>query len=39
MDKWEEHAADFKNEAEVEEELNIDGLSLEEAEEEHFVGD
>jgi len=39
MDKWEEHAVDFKNEAEVEEELEEDGASLEEAEKEHFVVD
>lgn len=39
MDKWEEYAADFKNEAEVEEELQEDGANLEEAEIEHFEGD
>jgi len=39
MDTWEEHSADFKNESDVEEELDADGTSLEKAEEEHFAGD
>ena len=34
--KFKEHACAFKNEAECEEELNDDGLNLDEAEEEFF---
>jgi len=34
--KFEEHACAIKNEAECEEELEEDGISLEEAEEEYF---
>ena len=34
--KFNEHACAFKNEAECEEELNDDGLSLDDAEEEFF---
>ena len=37
--KFEEHACTFRNEAECEEDLNEDGLHLEEAEEEYFEGE
>lgn len=36
MDKFKEHACDFKNESECEEELEEDGISFSEAESEHF---
>ncbi len=35
-DKFEEHACEFKNEAECEEELDEDAVSLEAAEKKHF---
>lgn len=35
-DKFEEHAAEFKNEADAEEELEEDNVNLNEAEKEHF---
>jgi hypothetical protein len=35
-DKFKEHAAEFKNESEVEEELNSEGLSLAEVEKKHY---
>jgi len=35
-DKYEEHAGEFKNEAEIEEELDEEGIDIEEAEKEHF---
>jgi len=38
-DKWEEHGADFKAPEELEEELEEDGSSIEEAEKEHFGKD
>ena len=38
-DKFEEHACEFKNEAECEEELNEAGLSLGEVAEGHFDDD
>jgi hypothetical protein len=34
--KFEEHACNFRNEAECEEDLDSDGISLEEADEEFF---
>ena len=39
MEKFREHACEFKNEAECEEELNEDASSLEEAELEYFGND
>ena len=39
MDEYEEHAGEFKNEAELEEELDEEGIDLEEAEREHFGED
>ncbi len=36
MDEFEKHNCDMRNEAECEEELNEEGLSLDEVEEEHF---
>ena len=38
-DSYEEHAVDMKNEAEAEEELNEDGLTLEAVDSTHFKGD
>lgn len=38
-DKFEEHACEFKSEDECEEELEEDGLDLEEADKEHFDED
>ena len=38
-DKYEEHAGDFRNEAEVEEELEEDGLDVAEVERQHFDED
>jgi len=38
-DKWEEHAADFKAPEVLEEELEEDGLSIKDAEAEHFGED
>lgn len=35
-DKFEENACEFKNEAECEEELEEEGLSMEEEDKEHF---
>ncbi len=35
-DKFKEHACEFKNEAECEEELEAEGLNLENVEKEHF---
>jgi hypothetical protein len=35
-DSYEKHAGDFKTEDELEEELEEEGKTLEEAEEEHF---
>ena len=35
-DLYEEHAGDFKTEDELEEELEEEGISVEEAEQEHF---
>lgn len=35
-DKFKQHACDLKNEAECEEELEEEGMSLEEADREHF---
>ncbi len=35
-DKFEEHACEFKNEAECEEELEEDGLRVEKVEVKHF---
>jgi len=35
-DKFEEHACEFKNEADCEEELEEEGFGLSEAEKEHF---
>ena len=35
-DKYEEHACEFKNESECEEELEEDGLRVEKVETEHF---
>ena len=34
--KFKEHACEFKNEAECEEELEDEGLSVDEVEKEHF---
>lgn len=39
MDKWEEHAADFKSHEELEEELEEDGLKVDDIEVEHFNED
>lgn len=39
MTEYEDHSCDFKNENECEEELEEDGVSLEEAEEEEFGED
>jgi len=38
-DTYEEHGCEFVNEAECEEELEEDGLDLEEVEKEHFEED
>jgi len=38
-DEYEKHAGDFKNEADLEEEMDEDGISVNEAEEEHFEED
>ena len=38
-DKFNEFGCEFKNEAECEEELNEDGLSLDDIEDEHFEED
>jgi hypothetical protein len=38
-DAYEEHAGDFRNEAEVEEELEEEGTDLMEAERKHFEED
>lgn len=38
-DKYEEFAGDFKNEAEVEEELEADGLNMMDEERKHFEED
>ena len=35
-DKFEEFAGDFKNEAELEEELDEEGLNVDKVEKEHF---
>ena len=35
-DDWEEHAGDFKNEADLEEELDEDGKTVREVETKHF---
>jgi len=39
MKVYEEHSCDLKNESECEEELEEEGISLEEAEEKEFGGD
>jgi len=39
MTEYEEHSCDLKNEAECEEELEDEGISLKEAEEKEFGGD
>ena len=36
IDKFKEHAGELKNEADIEEELEEDGINLDEAEKEHF---
>jgi len=38
-DTWEKHAGDFKNEAELEEEVEADMLEKKKVEEEHFEED
>ena len=38
-DKFKEFGCEFKNEAECEEELNDEGLSLDDVEKEHFDDD
>jgi hypothetical protein len=38
-DKFKEHACEFKNEAECEEELDEEGLNLQDVEKEHFEED
>lgn len=38
-DKFREYGAEFKNEADVEEELKEDGLDIDDAEKEHFDED
>jgi hypothetical protein len=35
-DKFKEHACEFKNEAECEEELDAEGLNMPDVEKEHF---
>jgi len=36
MDKYKEHGCDFKNEAECQEELDDEGLDLEDEKKKHF---
>ena len=38
-DKWQEHTAFMKSDEQLEEELEEDGVSVEEAEKEHFGED